>query len=97
MVGVVQLAEHRIVVPGVVGSSPITHPIKKRVAFATLFFIWVFGVMGLERRIRKHASGERAERRRGREERGEGVAAVGKERACFDRRSYCREPQQDTF
>ena len=26
MVGVVQLAEHRIVVPGVVGSSPITHP-----------------------------------------------------------------------
>ncbi len=28
MVGVVQLAEHRIVVPGVVGSSPITHPIS---------------------------------------------------------------------
>ena len=27
MVGVVQLAEHGIVVPGVVGSSPITHPI----------------------------------------------------------------------
>ena len=42
MVGVVQLAEHWIVVPGVVGSSPITHPIKKRVALATLFFIWVF-------------------------------------------------------
>ena len=30
MVGIVQLAEHRIVVPGVVGSSPITHPIKRR-------------------------------------------------------------------
>ena len=29
MVGVVQLAEHWIVVPGVVGSSPITHPRKK--------------------------------------------------------------------
>lgn len=29
MVGVVQLAEHRIVVPGVVGSSPITHPTKE--------------------------------------------------------------------
>ena len=29
MVGIVQLAEHRIVVPGVVGSSPITHPMKK--------------------------------------------------------------------
>ena len=27
MVAVVQLAEHRIVVPGVVGSSPISHPI----------------------------------------------------------------------
>ena len=26
-VGIAQLAEHRIVVPGVVGSSPITHPI----------------------------------------------------------------------
>ena len=30
VVGVVQLAEHRIVVPGVVGSSPITHPRKSR-------------------------------------------------------------------
>ena len=30
MVGIVQLAEHRIVVPGVVGSSPITHPIKSQ-------------------------------------------------------------------
>ena len=30
MVDVVQLAEHRIVVPGVVGSSPITHPIKRQ-------------------------------------------------------------------
>ena len=30
MVGVVQLAEHRIVVPGVVGSSPITHPTGSR-------------------------------------------------------------------
>ena len=29
MVGLAQLAEHRIVVPGVVGSSPISHPIYK--------------------------------------------------------------------
>ena len=29
MVSVVQLVEHRIVVPSVVGSSPITHPLKK--------------------------------------------------------------------
>ena len=43
MVGVVQLAEHWIVVPGVVGSSPITHPIKKRVANATLFFYGMDG------------------------------------------------------
>ena len=38
MVGIVQLAEHRIVVPGVVGSSPITHPIKNSDAFASEFF-----------------------------------------------------------
>ncbi len=29
MVDVVQLVEHRIVVPSVVGSSPIIHPQKK--------------------------------------------------------------------
>ena len=29
MVGLAQLAEHRIVVPGVVGSSPISHPTKE--------------------------------------------------------------------
>ena len=52
MVGVVQLAEHRIVVPGVVGSSPITHPIKQRVPNGILCFY-----MGLERRIRKHTGG----------------------------------------
>ena len=28
LVGLAQLAEHRIVVPGVVGSSPISHPTK---------------------------------------------------------------------
>ncbi len=28
-VGVAQLVEHRVVAPVVVGSSPITHPIKK--------------------------------------------------------------------
>ena len=33
MVGIVQLAEHRIVVPGVVGSSPITHPRKEEETF----------------------------------------------------------------
>ena len=34
MVGLAQLAEHRIVVPGVVGSSPISHPTGKRPAAA---------------------------------------------------------------
>ncbi len=29
MVGVAQVVEHRVVAPVVVGSSPITHPIKK--------------------------------------------------------------------
>ena len=40
MVGVVQLAEHRIVVPGVVGSSPITHPIKKDRPLGLSFLYW---------------------------------------------------------
>src|SRR4051794_16026052 len=29
MVGVAQLVEHRVVVPGVAGSSPVTHPIVR--------------------------------------------------------------------
>ena len=29
MVGLAQLAEHRIVVPGVEGSSPLSHPIDR--------------------------------------------------------------------
>ena len=32
MVGVAQSVEHRVVAPVVVGSSPITHPIKAPVA-----------------------------------------------------------------
>ena len=40
------MAEHRIVVPGVVGSSPITHPIKKRVASLLSFFMeWTAGMV----------------------------------------------------
>ena len=38
MVDVVQLVEHRIVVPSVVGSSPIIHP-KKLLDFEELF-LW---------------------------------------------------------
>ena len=37
MVDVVQLVEHRIVVPSVVGSSPIIHP-KKSPHARTLFY-----------------------------------------------------------
>ena len=44
MVGIVQLAEHRIVVPGVVGSSPITHPIKTGDIFGYLLFLYGFGL-----------------------------------------------------
>ena len=36
MVDVVQLVEHRIVVPSVVGSSPIIHP-KRKALFARAF------------------------------------------------------------
>ena len=49
MVGVVQLAEHRIVVPGVVGSSPITHPIKRRDILLDVSSFYL--VMGLEDKI----------------------------------------------
>ena len=43
MVDVVQLVEHRIVVPSVVGSSPIIHP--KSLALPGQVFLWV--MMGL--------------------------------------------------
>ena len=48
MVGVVQLAEHWIVVPGVVGSSPITHPIKRKDTFGYPFFLYFVRKRGLE-------------------------------------------------
>ena len=49
MVDVVQLAEHWIVVPGVVGSSPITHPIKNKDTKRYPCFLYFWGwVMGLE-------------------------------------------------
>ena len=55
MVGIVQLAEHRIVVPGVVGSSPITHPIKKQgYHLVSLFFymgIWGNGARKADQKI----------------------------------------------
>ena len=47
MVGVVQLAEHRIVVPGVVGSRPITPPRKKKGDLLGLLSFFRV-VMGLE-------------------------------------------------
>ena len=37
MVAIAQLAEHRIVVPSVVGSSPTSHP--KKDAFESVFFV----------------------------------------------------------
>ena len=36
------MAEHRIVVPGVVGSSPITHPIKQEISSDISCFYMVF-------------------------------------------------------
>ena len=42
MVDVVQLVEHRIVVPSVVGSSPIIHPTEKRSDFVAPFFVSLF-------------------------------------------------------
>ena len=39
MVAIAQLAEHRIVVPSVVGSSPTSHPKKRRFKASFLFYI----------------------------------------------------------
>ena len=39
MVSVVQLVEHRIVVPSVVGSSPITHPDQKAAILGRFFWL----------------------------------------------------------
>ena len=36
MVGVAQLVEHRIVIPDVVGSIPITHPIVRLALFTLI-------------------------------------------------------------
>lgn len=37
MVGVAQLAEPRVVIPVVVGSNPIVHPILRYALFVTIF------------------------------------------------------------
>ena len=42
------MAEHRIVVPGVVGSSPITHPIKRKDTERYPFFLYFVRNRGLE-------------------------------------------------
>ncbi len=40
MVGVAQSVEHRVVAPGVVGSSPIAHPIEgTNSVFVPFFFV----------------------------------------------------------
>ena len=41
MVDVVQLVEHRIVVPSVVGSSPIIHPPQKQPLSGCFFVVWM--------------------------------------------------------
>ena len=48
MVGVAQLVEPRIVIPVVVGSSPIIHPILcKRVSIWMPFFLPAIGLRGI--------------------------------------------------
>ena len=49
MVSVVQLVEHRIVVPSVVGSSPITHP-SKGPGLVTGAFLCILAERGICRR-----------------------------------------------
>ena len=48
MVGIAQLVEPRIVIPVVVGSSPITHPIFKTTllgGFLCLVYFYPFGLL----------------------------------------------------
>ena len=47
MVGIAQLAEHRIVVPGVVGSSPITHPILVAEGRSVRSGLWLTAYTGV--------------------------------------------------
>ena len=44
MVVLAQLAEHRIVVPSVVGSSPTFHPKNKSAAFMVADFVFCWSV-----------------------------------------------------
>ena len=44
MVGLAQLGEHRIVVPGVVGSSPISHPTSDEPGTAGLIQKFIVGM-----------------------------------------------------
>ena len=44
MVGLAQLVEHRIVVPGVVGSSPISHPTSDEPGTAGLIQKFIVGM-----------------------------------------------------
>ena len=46
MVGLAQLVEHRIVVPGVVGSSPISHPLYWEQVYIPFSHILGRGVSG---------------------------------------------------
>jgi hypothetical protein len=48
MVGVVQLVERQVVILNVAGSSPVTHPIGRRVCFSPsdLFFLWAPRILG---------------------------------------------------
>ena len=48
MVVLAQLAEHRIVVPSVVGSSPTFHPKNKSAAFMVADFVFVGVCLGEE-------------------------------------------------
>ncbi len=72
------------------------HPPHKNRRYLRISPVFMGWMMGVERAKRKQSGGERTERRRWRNKRSERVAAVGRKQACFDRRSFCRAPQQDT-
>ena len=71
MVGVAQLAEHQVVALRVVGSSPITHPIKIKghctILFAAMAFIAYAPVAQLDRAPDFESVGRRFESCRARQ------------------------------
>ena len=81
---------------GVAGAEGSSHQLNERLHKKRWRWFLRRGTFSFRRESTQRAGiGERPDRRRWWNKGGERVAAVGKTRACFDRRSGCRVPQQE--